>query len=326
MIWPRLKRGDRGDAVAALQRDLAKAYCSPGEIDGIFGALTERAVRKYQARFPNLRQTGIADLATLRMLASGNAVQVDETSAAREFCRARGVGGTMPSPMPGLLAALLVDAKSGVPARWAREVAPGDDVHEINAWVAWVALRFEERNIREETQNRGAYVDAIVSIGGGNPEKAGPWCAYFVACCRRVAVWLWCETTGEDSESFRFPTSGGAIRTWHKATERCEGYLVHDDDPPIGAAYHRTRTAAPVSEADEAAHGAARNGHTGIVVELDGEQLICVGGNSSGAGHSSSSRGGRVALEVLSESKRDNPQAYEAWRRVVGYTFVEVDE
>lgn len=317
----------RGDEIRALQTDLRRVGCDPGEVDGIFGALTERAVRAYQRRYPNLSDSGIADLATLRMLSAGVSVRAEDTAAAREFCKRYGAdGGVMGNPLPGLLARMRVDALSGVVKRWARAIQPVDIEEEVNAWVAWVALQCEAAGIREELQNRGPYVDPIVRIGGGNPEKAPAWCAYFVCFCRRVAVWLWCEATGDDPDAFRFTRSGGAIRTLHKAWDREEGFADYDFVPMIGAAYHRTRTGNPVSDADEAAQGKPRQGHTGIVVEDDGDgRWICVGGNSSGAGHSSSSRGGRVALEVLSELD-DDTQANAAWRRVVGYTFITVDE
>ena len=62
-----LGRGDRGDAVAALQRRLANAGHDPGAADGIFGARTEAALRAYQ-RANGLEVTGRTDLATATAL------------------------------------------------------------------------------------------------------------------------------------------------------------------------------------------------------------------------------------------------------------------
>jgi hypothetical protein len=45
---PTLRQGSRGSAVADLQRRLAAAGFSPGAADGIFGSLTEAAVRSFQ--------------------------------------------------------------------------------------------------------------------------------------------------------------------------------------------------------------------------------------------------------------------------------------
>ncbi|HYO86336.1 MAG TPA: peptidoglycan-binding protein [Dermatophilaceae bacterium] len=52
-----LRRGSRGPAVAALQRALGATR------DGVFGPVTERALRSLQARF-GLPQTGVTDLRT----------------------------------------------------------------------------------------------------------------------------------------------------------------------------------------------------------------------------------------------------------------------
>jgi immune inhibitor A len=46
---PMVRRGSRGEAVERLQRALRAAGFDPGPIDGIFGPLTEGAVRAYQA-------------------------------------------------------------------------------------------------------------------------------------------------------------------------------------------------------------------------------------------------------------------------------------
>ena len=45
-----LKTGDKGIQVTYLQYALHIMCCSPGGIDGTFGAGTEAAVRKYQER------------------------------------------------------------------------------------------------------------------------------------------------------------------------------------------------------------------------------------------------------------------------------------
>ncbi|QCU77515.1 N-acetylmuramoyl-L-alanine amidase [Citricoccus sp. SGAir0253] len=46
--YPSLRRGARGAAVRRLQSALRDAGHSPGAVDGVFGARTERAVRSYQ--------------------------------------------------------------------------------------------------------------------------------------------------------------------------------------------------------------------------------------------------------------------------------------
>jgi peptidoglycan hydrolase-like protein with peptidoglycan-binding domain len=53
--WPRLivqvRRGNSGPAVAGVQHNLRFAYGFNLAIDGIFGPITDSAVRNFQARF-----------------------------------------------------------------------------------------------------------------------------------------------------------------------------------------------------------------------------------------------------------------------------------
>ena len=49
MAEPTLKKGAKGEAVKDLQEALAALGFSVGEIDGVFGDATERAVRDFQA-------------------------------------------------------------------------------------------------------------------------------------------------------------------------------------------------------------------------------------------------------------------------------------
>lgn len=62
-LCPVLRRGDRGAAVTRLQQLLQNAGVSPGSIDGIFGAMTDAAVRTFQAR-RGLAVTGVVNIPT----------------------------------------------------------------------------------------------------------------------------------------------------------------------------------------------------------------------------------------------------------------------
>jgi len=62
-----LKRGSRGDAVRHLQRDLGFAA---DDVDGIYGPMTERAVREFQLRH-GLAVDGVAGPDTFDALAGG---------------------------------------------------------------------------------------------------------------------------------------------------------------------------------------------------------------------------------------------------------------
>jgi len=48
MAEPTLERGSKGDDVTDLQQGLIELDFKPGEVDGIFGVLTESAVRSFQ--------------------------------------------------------------------------------------------------------------------------------------------------------------------------------------------------------------------------------------------------------------------------------------
>jgi peptidoglycan hydrolase-like protein with peptidoglycan-binding domain len=64
-----LKLGSKGSAVVALQKELAAAGDSPGTIDGVFGAHTLAAVKKYQAQH-HLAVDGLVGPKTLHALAT----------------------------------------------------------------------------------------------------------------------------------------------------------------------------------------------------------------------------------------------------------------
>lgn len=61
------KRGDRGPAVIDLQTRLKYSGYNPGPIDGVFGALTEAAVARFQKTF-GLPGAGVANQATMNRL------------------------------------------------------------------------------------------------------------------------------------------------------------------------------------------------------------------------------------------------------------------
>ncbi|MEM8612485.1 MAG: peptidoglycan-binding protein [Cyanobacteria bacterium P01_H01_bin.105] len=63
----RLQEGDRGPAVAELQRQLNSNGLFPSAINGVYGPATTQAVRQFQ-RIRRLDVTGIADIQTLNLL------------------------------------------------------------------------------------------------------------------------------------------------------------------------------------------------------------------------------------------------------------------
>jgi hypothetical protein len=64
-----LKPGDRGPAVARLQRALTRAGFSPGAADGVYGSATTQAVTRFQQAH-SLTADGVAGPKTLAALAA----------------------------------------------------------------------------------------------------------------------------------------------------------------------------------------------------------------------------------------------------------------
>jgi peptidoglycan hydrolase-like protein with peptidoglycan-binding domain len=90
---PVLRRGSRGSAVSDLQRRLAAAGHSPGAVDGIFGSLTDGAVRRFQ-QARRLTVDGVVGPMTWGVLLGG---------------------GTRPSPAP---APVPTPGPGGTAPRW----------------------------------------------------------------------------------------------------------------------------------------------------------------------------------------------------------------
>ena len=161
--------------------------------------------------------------------------------------------------------------------------------------------------VKETTSSRGPEVDFFVRIAGGRPTAKPPWCAYFVTfCCnqlRRMGVELHPVKTGR------------AVNHWLKAdsSRRIARDDIWDIPDPRGLIYVRTRTSKPINDANKVRRGVSRSGHVGIVSSVDGDTIIGVAGNSSGAGHSSGS--GAVCKEVIKKGDR-------AWDRIVGFVSV----
>ena len=69
-----LQQGSSGDDVIRLQRRLKALEYLFGSMDGSYGAQTAEAVKTFQKRH-GLEQTGVADLETMKILFSGNALK-----------------------------------------------------------------------------------------------------------------------------------------------------------------------------------------------------------------------------------------------------------
>ena len=159
----------------------------------------------------------------------------------------------------------------------------------------------------EKGQNQGVEVEHWIKLGGGNPSQAPPWCAYFVGAM--------CATVERVGFPIRYTKTGRAVAHWQKAEP--DQQIAREDIARVrivrGLVFVRTRLSRPESDRARALKGQPTQGHTGIVLRREGEELVCVAGNSSGEGHAS--RTGGVAIERI---KPNTPQ----WDRVVGFVRV----
>ena len=181
--------------------------------------------------------------------------------------------------------------------------------HDALATVAEAWL--EQGATESEGSNAGPDVSWLIHDGGGRPSKRPPWCAYFVSsCCRQVA---------RAGFAIEYVRTGRAVSHWLKAPpeRRVNRDDIWDLPNPRGLIFVRTRMSKPEGERQKVLDGISRQGHTGIVVDIDKDArtVTCVAGNSSGFGHSRVSGGGAVAKEVMTEGD-------EAWKRLVGFALV----
>ena len=181
--------------------------------------------------------------------------------------------------------------------------------HDALASVAEAWL--EQGATESQGSNAGPDVSWFIHDGGGRPRSAPPWCAYFVSsCCRQVA---------RAGFTIEYTRTGRAVGHWMKAPpeRRVQRDDIWSDPNARGLIFCRTRLSKPATDRQKVLDGISRQGHTGIVVEVDPEArtITCVAGNSSGYGHSRVAGGGAVAKEVIQEGD-------EAWLRLVGFVRV----
>lgn len=183
----------------------------------------------------------------------------------------------------------------------------------INIATAWL-----DQGVREHGSNRGRDVSWLVHDGGGNPESAPPWCAFFVSSvCRQVA-----RAFGPGA--VRYTPSGRAVSHWLNAdlADRIDGQSAISVDRR-GLLFVRTRLSRPASDRDRVLAGQRTQGHVGVVVDIveatatEPAKIVAIAGNSSGSGHSRVHGSGAVAKEVIRMSD-DDP----AFQRLVGLVRV----
>jgi len=178
-----------------------------------------------------------------------------------------------------------------------------------DAKTALVALveSYHEQDIIEHGSNKGPMVEFFQRDGGGSGKPA-PWCALFVSSCLR--------TLSRCGFTVRNPgPTGRAVAFWQKAEpdQQLAREDIFKEKDPRGLVFVRTRLSKDVGQRTRALEGVKTQGHTGIVIGVEGSTIHCIAGNSSGRGHAGGS--GAVADEVI---EKGSPQ----WDRVVGFVRV----
>ena len=187
---------------------------------------------------------------------------------------------------------------------WSERRSAGESLVALaNSWL-------EQGAYETEGQNAGPDVSWLIHDGGGSPSKRPPWCAYFVtSLCRQAA------RAGHD---VAYTPTGRAVSHWMKSepSRRVSRDEIWSEDPR-GLIFVRTRLSKPIGEVAKVHRDISRQGHCGIVTEIDAvtRTITCVAGNSTGWGHSDRAGSGRVAREVITEGDA-------AWQRLVGFIRV----
>ena len=183
----------------------------------------------------------------------------------------------------------------------------GLDLPDAKAALVSLAESYLDQDIVEHGSNKGPMVEFFQRDGGGTGKPA-PWCALFVSSCLR--------TLSRCGFAVRNPgPTGRAVAFWQKAEP--DQQVARDDifkeKDPRGLVFVRTRLSKDANQRTRALEGIKTQGHTGIVIGVEGTSIHCIAGNSSGGGHASGT--GAVADEVI---EKDSPQ----WDRVVGFVRV----
>lgn len=143
--------------------------------------------------------------------------------------------------------------------------------------------------IRETQNNQGALVELIQETVGGHDRE--PWCLAFVQS-------LIAYSEVKLGIKSRFPTTEHCLTAWNKS----------DDD--LKVKFYPLPGAVIIWK-----HGNTSNGHTGIFLESEGEQMLCIEGNTESGVNTSGAierDGGGVYLTKRSMKRNGD-------MRVVGF-------
>jgi hypothetical protein len=164
------------------------------------------------------------------------------------------------------------------------------------------ALAMHVVGVKEKGSNRGPEVDFWRVDGGGRElprgENGPPWCAYFRSSLVRELV--------RRGWPLDYAVRSGAARAHYQRAPHTHMVpyfklipaIARDDGALLGGALVRTRSGKSHQRGIILSGGRCQ-GHVATVVGITSDGgLLCVGGNSSGVGHSRVRGSGSAALEV----------------------------
>lgn len=182
--------------------------------------------------------------------------------------------------------------------------------------------------------NRGPWIDILRELGGENPHAPTAYCARALSGVRAL-VELYALHAMEAGHLPHWPTArthytGRAWELYAKApaSHRVELSLSENGRIPAtlsgrllpGMSVTRARTSRPATDRRIIQSGAGVVGHAMLLADVAPHSLAFFAFNSSGAGHSSTARSGRLAIEVAAAkgSPGSSRAARAAWVRIAG--------
>lgn len=164
-----LQRGDSGNDVEALQSLLASAGHSPGQVDGVFGPMTESAVLSFQSAH-DLPATGVVDQATWDALEASVPVILlergDRGAEVRSLQQLLAAAGFDPGPIDGIFGSMTELAV--VLFQTDRSLAATGTVDQ----ATWDALNADPPTIlleRGDTGDQVRTLQLLLATAGHNP-------------------------------------------------------------------------------------------------------------------------------------------------------------
>jgi len=259
---PTLRQGSRGSAVTDLQRRLAAAGFSAGAADGIFGSLTDAAVRSFQ-RARGLGVDGIVGPQTWGQLYAQP-----------------GTGGAQPSPIPRPSAPI-------APPRPACTVVwPAVMLTTLRSNIVITAvgerLRWKNGTLKEwDDSARSILVDYWLTGVGMTPSDAAHFADQLYAWSAAFICWVLRKAgAGRDFSYNSYHSTYIAASYQNRMSGNCspfKAYRLNEAAPELGDLVCTTYQNVPTDL--ERVRPGTPGYHCDIVVKIEPGKLTTLGGN-----------------------------------------------